>query len=73
MEEKELNIRVNINTKFNIEANPNIKDWNEATIESKNYYVRKKVREYLLYQIDEIIDELMDGSKIKFLLINTKK
>ena len=64
--EKELNIKVKIDSSFEVDANPNLKDWNEATDEQRNEYVKERVREFLLEQIDEIIDELMDGSKIDF-------
>ena len=64
--EKELNIKVKIESSFVIDANPNLKDWDEATNEQRDEYVKEKVREFLLERIDEIIDELMDGSKIEF-------
>lgn len=64
--EKELNIKVKIDASFEVDANPNLKDWNEATNEQRNEYVKESVREFLLGQIDEIIDKLMDGSKIDF-------
>ena len=60
--EKELNIKVKIDASFEVDANPNLKDWNEATDEHRNEYVKERVREFLLEQIDE----LMDGSKIDF-------
>lgn len=63
---KKLNIKVNINAKFEVNANPNLKDWNYATDEQKNEYVKNRVREYLFERIDEIIDKLMSNSKIKF-------
>lgn len=64
--EKELNIKVKIESSFEIDTNPNLKDWNEATNEQRDEYVKERVREFLLERIDEIIDELMDGSKIEF-------
>lgn len=63
---KELNIKVNINSSFEVYANPNLKDWNDASIEEQNIYVKNCVQEFLLEQIDEIVDELMNGSKIEF-------
>lgn len=56
--EKKLFIKV----KFEVNANPNLKDWNEATNEARDEYVKERVREFLL----ENIDELMDGSNIKY-------
>lgn len=56
--EKNLFIKV----KFEVNANPNLKDWNEATNEARDEYVKERVREFLL----ENIDELMDGSNIKY-------
>lgn len=64
--EKELIIKVRINSSFEVGANPNLKDWNEATNEQRDEYVKDRVREFLLESIDEIIDELMAGSKIEF-------
>lgn len=34
--EKELNIKVKIDTSFEVDDNPNLKDWNEATDEQRN-------------------------------------
>jgi hypothetical protein len=63
---KELKIKVKINTSFEIDANPNLKDWEEATYEQRNEFVKNKVREFLLEEIDEIVDVLIDGSKVIF-------
>jgi hypothetical protein len=64
--EKELKIKVHIDSNFEIESNADLKDWNEASNESRNIYVKDQVKEYLLDHIDQIIDDLMDGSEIKF-------
>jgi hypothetical protein len=64
--EKELKIKVKINSEFEVDATPNINDWDEATIDSRNEYVKERVKEFLLNQIDDIIDDLLDGSKIEF-------
>lgn len=40
---KELNIKVNINSSFEVYANPNLKDWNDASIEEQNIYVKNCV------------------------------
>jgi len=61
---KELNIKVKVNTSFEVDANPNLKDWNEANDEQRNEYVKNRVREFLIEKIDELVDDLMDGSKI---------
>lgn len=63
---KELNIKVKVNTSFEVDANPNLKDWNEANDEQRNEYVKNRVREFLIENIDEFVDELMDGSKILY-------
>lgn len=60
--EKELKIKVKIDALFEADANPNLKDWNEANDEERNEYVKNIVREFLLDQIDE----LMDSSNIEF-------
>lgn len=60
--EKELKIKVKIDALFEVDANPNLKDWNEANDEERNEYVKNIVREFLLDQIDE----LMDSSNIEF-------
>jgi len=64
--EKELKIKVKINSKFEVESNPNLKDWNNATTESKNEYVKEQVKSYLLFQIDDIIDDLLNGAMIEY-------
>lgn len=63
---KQLNIKVQINSSFNIEDEVNLDHWNEANNEDRNYYVKNIVKDFLLDHIDDIIDELMDGSKIEF-------
>jgi hypothetical protein len=63
---KELNIKVKIDASFEVDADPSLNDWNEATNEQRDVYVKERVREFLLEKIDEIIDELMDGSNIEF-------
>jgi hypothetical protein len=63
---KELKIKVHLDSKFEIEANPNLEHWNEATNESKDYYVKQRVKEFLMNQLDDIIDDLIKDSKIEF-------
>jgi hypothetical protein len=64
--EKELTIKVKIDSSFEIDADPNLKDWEDATDEQRKEYVKGKVREFLLEQIDSIVDDIIDGSKIEF-------
>ena len=60
--EKELIIKVKINSSFNsvVYANPNLEVWNDATNEQRDEYVKERIREFLL----ENIDELLDNSEI---------
>jgi hypothetical protein len=60
--EKELIIKVKINSSFNsvVYANPNLEAWNDATNEQRDEYVKERIREFLL----ENIDELLDNSEI---------
>ena len=53
---------VKIDTSFEVDANPNLKDWDEANTEQRREYVKDIIREFLF----EHIDEIMDGSKIEF-------
>lgn len=64
--EKELTIKVKIDSSFEIDVDPNLKDWEDATDEQRKEYVKGKVREFLLEQIDSIVDDIIDGSKIEF-------
>lgn len=64
--EKKLEIKVTINSKFEIEANPDLNDWNESNEESKQFYVKERVKDFLLDHIDDIVDDLLDNSKIEF-------
>lgn len=64
--EKELKIKVKISTSFEVEANPNLKNWEDATDDERVYYVKNCVRTFLLEQVDDIIDDLMNDSKIEF-------
>lgn len=64
--EKELTIKVKIDSSFEIDVDPNLKDWEDATDEQRKEYVKEKVREFLLEQIDSIVDDIIDGSKIEF-------
>lgn len=61
-----ITIKVKIDTSFEIDSNPNLTDWVEATDEQKNEYVKTQVRDFLLESIDDIIEDLMNGSKIEF-------
>ena len=61
-----ITIKVKIDTSFEIDSNPNLTDWVEATDEQKNEYVKTQVRDFLLESIDEIIEYLMNDSKIEF-------
>jgi|688.fasta_scaffold318702_2 hypothetical protein len=63
---KELKIKVHLDYKFEIDAQPNLDDWNDATYESKDYYVRERVKEFLINQLDDIIEDLINDSKIEF-------
>jgi hypothetical protein len=63
---KKLEIKIKIDSKFEIEANPNLKDWNDSSEESKQYYVKERIKEFLLEHIDDIVDDLLDNSKIEF-------
>lgn len=64
--EKELNINVKINSAFDMKVITNLKHWNDATDEQRGIYVKDKVRDYLLEQIDDIIEDLMDDVKFNF-------
>lgn len=64
--EKELTIKVKIDSSFEIDVDPNLKDWEDATDEQRKEYVKGKVREFLLEQIDSIVDDIIDDSKIEF-------
>ena len=64
--EKEIKINVKFNSEFEIKSYPDLDNWNNASIESKNLYVKEEVKEYLLNQIDDIIDELLDDSNIEY-------
>lgn len=63
--EKELNIKVKINTKFVVKANPKLEDWDDSDEESKKYYVKEQVKEFLIDNIDNIMDDLLDSSEIE--------
>jgi len=45
---KNIKIKVKINSEFEVNANPNLNDWNEASIDSKHIYVKEQVKEFLL-------------------------
>lgn len=63
--EKNLIIKVKINTELKIKATPNLNDWNEASEESKNIYIKERITEHLLDNIDFIVDDLVDNSKFE--------
>ena len=64
--EKELTIKVKIDSSFEIDVDPNLKDWEDATDEQRKEYLKEKVREFLLEQIDSIVDDIIDDSTIEF-------
>ena len=64
--EKKLEIKVKIDSKFEVKATTNLKDWNEAGEESKRYYVKERVKDFIIDNIDDIIDDLLDNSNIDF-------
>ena len=35
-------------------------------MESKNYYIKERVKEYMLENIDLMVDDLLENSKITF-------
>ena len=45
---KELQITVKINTEFIVNSNPKLEDWVEASEESKKYYVKEQVKNYII-------------------------
>ena len=63
---KELKIKVEMNTSVEINAYPNLKDWHDATTESRDYYVKEQVREYLLTNMEDIIDDIINTIKLEF-------
>jgi hypothetical protein len=63
---KKLEVKVKIDTQIDITANPNSDDWNGANDESKNLYVKELVKDYIIMNIDVIIDDLMEDIKIEF-------
>jgi len=64
--EKQLKIRVKIDSEFEIEANPNLNDWNNADKASKKKYIKYQVKNFLLDNIDDMIEDLLDNGKIEF-------
>ena len=64
--EKELKIQVHIDFDFEIKAYPDLEDWNKASNKERNIYIKDQVKDYLLDNIDEIIDGLMWNNEIKF-------
>lgn len=63
---KKLNIIVKIDTTININSEADLTNWNEAKDESKNYYIKERVKEYMLENIDLMVDDLLENSKITF-------
>ena len=59
---KELKIQIDINTSFDFELNPLEEAWNSANDGDKNEYVKNHAREFLLEQIEEILN----ASKINY-------
>ena len=63
---KELQITVKINTEFIVNSNPKLEDWVEASEESKKYYVKEQVKNYIIENINNIVDDLLDDSNIEY-------
>jgi len=56
--EKELKIKVKLNNIFEISCDINSDDWDQADNKSKEDYVKEKIKEYLLDNIDDIVNDL---------------
>ena len=63
---KELTIKVTINTEFEVLASPNLEHWNEANDEQRTIYAKEQVKEFLTEKLDIILDDLMKDSKITY-------
>ena len=63
---KELTIKVTINTEFEVFASPNLEHWNEANDEQRTIYAKEQVKEFLTEKLDIILDDLMKDSKITY-------
>lgn len=56
--EFEINISSEIKFKIeNILANPDEEDWNNASVDEQMEYLRNQVKEYLLDNINELIED----------------
>lgn len=64
--EKELIIKVKLNSSFEVSANPIEKNWEEASDDSRSFYVREKVREFILENIDDLVEEILEGVELKY-------
>jgi len=60
---KELNIIVEID-KIEIKTSTDLNNWNNASEEEKNEYIKNEVQEYLISNMDEIIYDLIKNNKI---------
>jgi len=63
---KNLEIKVKLDAEFETSADPNLDDWNNANDVSKQLYIKERVKEYIIDNIDKIVDDLLENSEIVF-------
>jgi hypothetical protein len=64
--QKHITIKVKIDSEFEINAAPNLDDWNTADTDSKNEYVKEQLRDYLLNNMEDLVEHLLYCSTIEF-------
>jgi len=62
---KELKIKVRLDSEFVIEGDPDLDDWNNAGPDEKELYLKERVKEFLIDQIDDIVDDLIETNNIQ--------
>ena len=57
---------LDVNLKMNIDFEPDVEDWNDATQESQKVYVKELLKDLIECDMDDIINNIIEKNFKKF-------